>query len=118
MRNPKDALVSLYHYYKTNVTLGNYAGSWNEWFDWMKEGKLLYGCPFVYWRDWWIYAKVRKPIREANFDKAFSGSQSWEITSKKPLWDYHPRIVKGESNLWKPLFGSNFKREATLDISL
>ena len=32
LRNPLDAIVSYYHFYQANYALGNYKGSWEEFF--------------------------------------------------------------------------------------
>ena len=36
IRNPKDALVSYYYFYRSNVNLGNFSGSWDEFFEMIK----------------------------------------------------------------------------------
>ena len=49
IRNPKDALVSFYHFYRANALLGNFSGSWDEFFE---VGHLLYGDYFDWYMDW------------------------------------------------------------------
>jgi hypothetical protein len=54
IRNPLDALVSYYDFYKTNGAI-NYKGSWEEFFALAKDNKLLFGDVMDWTRDWWTY---------------------------------------------------------------
>ena len=56
MRNPKDTLVSLYHFYQMNSALGSYNGTWDEFFQLFKEKRLWGGDIFDFNTAWW---KVR-----------------------------------------------------------
>lgn len=53
LRNPKDVLVSFYHFYRANKSLGCYTGTWDEFFELFKNDELLFGV----WKDhvlgWW-----------------------------------------------------------------
>ena len=42
MRNPKDTLVSLYHFYRMNKALGQFSGNWDEFFELYKNKRLYY----------------------------------------------------------------------------
>jgi len=53
IRNPKDVLVSLFHFYKMNKTHGPYTGTWEQFFDMFKQGQLVYGDWFEHTLDWW-----------------------------------------------------------------
>ena len=55
IRNPKDTLVSLYHFYRMMSTLGNFDGTWDEFFELMKV-KPCYEDIFDCIVEWW---KVR-----------------------------------------------------------
>ena len=52
IRNPKDSLVSLYHFYRSNALLGNFSGSWDDFFEMIKVGHLVYGDYFDWYMDW------------------------------------------------------------------
>jgi hypothetical protein len=52
-RNPKDTLVSFYHFYKALRALGPYTGTWNEFFEIIKNKQLIYGDWFEYTLAWW-----------------------------------------------------------------
>ena len=56
MRNPKDTLVSLYHFYQIGKALGFYKGTWDEFFQLFKEKRLWGGDMFDFNTAWW---KVR-----------------------------------------------------------
>ena len=53
VRNPKDVLVSEFHFYCMTKSLGNFTGSWDEFFEMFKNKELIFG----YWYDhvlgWW-----------------------------------------------------------------
>lgn len=53
MRNPKDTLVSFYHFYQQNMAFGNYKGSWNDFFEIIRNDQLIYGDWFDYTLSWW-----------------------------------------------------------------
>jgi len=53
MRNPKDVLVSLYHFYRANKFLGNFSGTWDEFFELHKKEGLVYSPVCKYQGDWY-----------------------------------------------------------------
>lgn len=53
MRNPKDTLVSFYHFYKVNKAFGCYQGSWDDFFELIRHKQLIYGDWFDYTLGWW-----------------------------------------------------------------
>ena len=53
VRNPKDTLVSFYHFYRMNSLFGNFAGSWDDFFEMCKAKKTLYGDFFDWYSGWW-----------------------------------------------------------------
>ncbi len=53
MRNPKDMLVSFYHFYRMNKAMGAFSGSWDEFFELYKQHKLIYGDYFDWCNSWW-----------------------------------------------------------------
>ena len=53
-RNPKDTLVSLYHFYSFLKAFGPYSGTWDQFFDEMvKTGELVHGDLLVHNLHWW-----------------------------------------------------------------
>ena len=52
MRNPKDQLVSFYHFHKNLPVLG-FPGTWNEFFELYKKKELYYGDIFDFDVGWW-----------------------------------------------------------------
>ncbi|KAM8953425.1 amine sulfotransferase-like [Pelodytes ibericus] len=74
-RNPKDVLVSLYHFYKLMVQI-HHPNSWEEFFDRFMAGKVLTGSWFDHVRDWYAnkedfnflfmtYEEMKKDLRAA-----------------------------------------------------
>ena len=53
-RNPKDTLVSFYHFNKTNPRV-NYPGDWKEFFEMFQEKRLGYCDFFDYYSEWMDY---------------------------------------------------------------
>lgn len=61
IRNPKDVLVSLYHFYQMLPVLGSFPGTWDEFFQYLYMRKqLFYGDFFDFYQGWWRY-KVENP---------------------------------------------------------
>lgn len=52
-RNPKDTLASYYHFYQKMEELGNFKGTWNDFFDIIKADELIYGNWFDFTLGWW-----------------------------------------------------------------
>ena len=53
MRNPKDTLVSFYHFYRMNPDFGFFDGDWNEFFELFRNKQLKYGDLFDINTAWW-----------------------------------------------------------------
>jgi hypothetical protein len=53
MRNPKDAMVSLYHFYRMNEFLGMFRGTWDDFFEMIMVDRLVYGNVFDHYLSWW-----------------------------------------------------------------
>ncbi|ELU05623.1 hypothetical protein CAPTEDRAFT_145508 [Capitella teleta] len=58
-RDPRDCLLSMFHYYKQNPKLGQFKGSWSDYFDLYKERKLIYGN-YCDWIKPWMETKIDK----------------------------------------------------------
>ncbi|ELT96400.1 hypothetical protein CAPTEDRAFT_18003, partial [Capitella teleta] len=52
-RNPKDNIVSIYHFYRSNRDLGCFKGSFSEFFQLVKDKHLFFGDVFDYNVGWW-----------------------------------------------------------------
>ena len=53
LRNPKDALVSYYHFNRMNKMQGSFPGNWGQFFELYKQGKFPYGDYFENVLSWW-----------------------------------------------------------------
>lgn len=53
MRNPKDTLVSYYHFYRMNKGYEHYKGTWDDYFEIVKARELVYGDWFEHVIKWW-----------------------------------------------------------------
>ena len=53
MRNPKDMMVSNYHFYRSNEAYNLFKGSWDEFFTLFKEDRLAFGNYFESVLSWW-----------------------------------------------------------------
>ncbi|ELU18414.1 hypothetical protein CAPTEDRAFT_181778 [Capitella teleta] len=52
-RNPKDNLVSIYHFYRSNRDLGSFKGTFSEFFQLVKDKHVMYGDVFDCNLGWW-----------------------------------------------------------------
>ena len=60
IRNPKDTLVSFYHHLRSDHTLGDFNGTWDQFFKAFKEEKLPSGDFFQVNYDWYKFNKDRE----------------------------------------------------------
>ena len=60
IRNPKDTLVSFYHQLRSDHTLGDFNGTWDQFFQAFKEEKLPSGDFFQVNYDWYKFNKGRE----------------------------------------------------------
>ena len=54
IRDPKDTMTSYYHFYRLVMS---YSGTWDQFFEMIKENQLIYGDYFDWYADW---AKIRE----------------------------------------------------------
>ena len=55
MRNPKDVAVSYFNYYRASAALGNFSGTFDEYFILYIKGKVSFGDFFEHVAAWWKY---------------------------------------------------------------
>ncbi len=51
-RDPKDALVSYYHFYRNSPMYGPFSGDWNDFFQLFREKRLVHGDYFDFYESW------------------------------------------------------------------
>ena len=61
LRNPKDTLVSFFHFYRMHTGL-KFSGSWDDFFELYREKRLLYGDLFDWYEDWWAHRRSSKVL--------------------------------------------------------
>jgi len=55
MRNPKDCLVSYYHFYRVTVPLGQFKGTFDEFYDMHRAKHIVFGDVIDHFKLWWEY---------------------------------------------------------------
>ncbi len=60
IRNPKDVLVSYYHFCQKLEVLGKFNGTWNDFFDMMMKKQLVYGDYFEFTAAWYKFHEGRE----------------------------------------------------------
>ena len=60
IRNPKDTLVSLYHFCRMNRGLGSFNGTWDQFFEMVENDMMIGSDVFQRNADWYSYNKNRK----------------------------------------------------------
>ena len=58
-RNSKDTLVSFYHHFRSDGMLGGFNGTWDQYFEWVKQKRLPWGDLFEHTAEWYEYNKNR-----------------------------------------------------------
>ena len=53
VRNPKDVAVSFYHHHRSHKALGQYQGTWDDFFECFLNGHVIYGSWFEHTLGWW-----------------------------------------------------------------
>ncbi len=59
-RNPKDVMVSSYHFCQKNPRNGNFNGTWADFFEMINKKQLAYGDYFEYTAAWYKFLKDRE----------------------------------------------------------
>ncbi|RWS27834.1 sulfotransferase family cytosolic 1B member 1-like protein [Leptotrombidium deliense] len=60
VRNPKDQLVSYYHFHQTAKYLGGKKWDWNSFLHLFKNGQLVYGSWSEHVQGWWTVAQKHR----------------------------------------------------------
>ena len=74
IRNPKDTLVSYYHHFRSDAMIGRFNGSWDQFFQRVKDQKLSYGDMFHHTAEWYKF----------NVDRTNSLILEYEDMKKNP----------------------------------
>jgi hypothetical protein len=53
VRHPKDVAVSYYHHHRSHKVLGQYQGTWDDFFAYFLAGQVVYGSWFDHTLGWW-----------------------------------------------------------------
>jgi hypothetical protein len=53
VRHPKDVAVSFYHHHRSHKVLGQYQGTWDDFFACFLAGQVVYGSWFDHTLGWW-----------------------------------------------------------------
>jgi hypothetical protein len=53
LRDPRDVAVSMYHLHRSHRVLGNFKGTWDEFFEEFAAGRVPYGGWFDHTLGWW-----------------------------------------------------------------
>jgi hypothetical protein len=53
LRHPKDVAVSYYHHHRSHKLLGQYQGTWDDFFTCFLSGQVVYGSWFEHTLGWW-----------------------------------------------------------------
>ncbi len=88
VRNPKDLFVSLYHFYRMNIRLGLFPGTWDEFFDLVRASRLIYGDYFDWYRGWWL-ERGRDNVLFVKYEDA----KKLPMTVTKEMSEYLGRIL-------------------------
>ncbi|ELU02855.1 hypothetical protein CAPTEDRAFT_180403 [Capitella teleta] len=123
-RNPKDTIVSYYHYYRANKSMGFFQGDFHEFFELFREKRLRYGDIIEWFEGWWrnvgrlnvlpiryeeIKVDLEKHVRSiAEFcGKDFSDDVIQRITTACTLKEMKKNPATNLSQLGGGLFDNN-----------
>jgi len=76
IRNPKDALVSFYHFNRMNNLLGLFPGNWDQFMEEYKKGKFPYGDYFDNVLSWWA-ERHRENILVVHYEDLIHQPEKW-----------------------------------------
>ncbi len=60
LRNPKDSLISYYHHFTADLSMGGFNGTWDQFFEIVKAKKLPWGDFFEVNVEWYKFNKDRE----------------------------------------------------------
>ena len=60
IRNPKDTLVSWFHHCRSDTQIGAFNGTWDQYFELVKQKRLPWGDYFEHHAEWYKFNKERK----------------------------------------------------------
>ena len=68
LRNVKDTLVSYYEFYKSLSQLGNFPGTWNDFFELFRNKQLAFGDYFDWVTGYWKASMSNKNIHFIKYE--------------------------------------------------
>lgn len=98
LRNPKDVMVSYYHFYKANHVFGPYKGSWDEFYEMAMLGEVAWGNWFDHVLEWWKHGQHRANVlflkyEDMLYDHRGTVEKIANFLNKKIDWEKIDRII-------------------------
>lgn len=75
LRNPKDVLVSYFHFYRMAVVTGNFPGTWDQFFQLARSKSLNVGDWFDHVSGWWNLGQDKPNFLFVHFEDFLENPQ-------------------------------------------
>ena len=94
IRNPKDTLVSWYHHCRSDVNIGAFHGTWDQYFELFKQKRLPWGDYFEHNANWYQFNKDRKESLVLIYEDMKKSHRDHVIKIAKFLgYDFSDKVV-------------------------